>query len=230
MKNSKNKKVISTILALVLVLLSSGGVSEATSNKTYNLNIEKIVALDISRLDTLPKEETYSIDEVIQIMENSGYTSNSIESFRMSLTPEIENYNRNNIYFQIFSMDRFSFESGGYRYNITPRVWVGLEYLPGQSTPTRIVALRDAHVDTSVGYGNSRCEFRGQVSYNLTSGRSFQTVTYGDAYGYGVMNVTGSVQIGIGGFAIATINLGNPSNFLRTISFPSNYYSAALDG
>lgn len=125
-------------------------------------------------------------------------------------------------------MDNFTFDSGFYRYNITPVIWVGLEYA-SESTPSRIVSLKDAHVDTSEGYGNKRCEFQGKVAYHLVNGRSFNTMTYGSVYGYGLNKFSGPLEIGIGGFSKAILNVGNPSNFLRTVSFQRDYYSAALD-
>lgn len=183
----------------------------------------ELKAKSIDILDSLPIEETYSYEETIKILEKYNYGDNYIRDFKNEYA---KLNSSSSIRYQIFTFESEKIDQGIFRYNLTPKIWVGLEY-SGSPSPNRIVSLKAADISTSEGYGNKKCVFNGSIEYNLISGREFQMLINGDVYKNGNLNVNLGIEISFGS-AKSYFIVNNGSGFIQDVYFQRDYYSAGL--
>lgn len=228
LKGIKMKKNNVILLVIMLLLLIAPNSIYVQDDLNKSINFYEMEAVPIDRLDTLPIEETYSFEEALNIMIESGVDKDFIETFKNNheASPS-KTMASGTERFQVFTMNGFTFDQGRFRYDLRPRIWVGLMYYDSGS-PDHITSLRDAHVSTSPGYGNKNAVFKGIIAYHLVSGGEFSLLTYGDVFKEGTMTWEASDEVKVKEKGKASITICNGAGRLRDVSFTDTYYSSSL--
>lgn len=218
--NNMVKKILTSLLAtlMFLIILPTKVFAEENEfNKTFETSekyvfkqLDNIKNIDLN--NTLSPEEYYSfigqhnenfkthyaphLISVQQGTNNTGYTRYLLVSGR-SYT--IETWNG-------VSTWRDS-------YGCEPRFAVQLYYASSGAKP-KITAIKHADMYTGLG---SPCTFEGNIYVELISGKSFYYSYSGNLYQRGQMNVSGSLNIGIGKAASVKITISNGDGFISNI-------------
>lgn len=233
-----NKRRIIALFTLMLLVIPNVTFASSDSLNSSEVLPTEIIELEVSgainkldfitpdELETLPIERTYSYDEALEMYKQAGATKEELAKFEKNFASK--NYTRSiGSRMVIMAMDPYTFDSGLYRYSLTPKIWVEL-YYSGSATPDYIVSLSDANIDTSHGYG-AKCSFEGTVTYRLLAGNRFSMYTYGTVYKSGQMRVSGGVRVKVHEKGEVYITIENQgSGKLRDVNFQRDYYSAAM--
>lgn len=224
-----SKKFVSVMVAALLALssISSAIAIEPTSiteqtvaSSSYYDKLDQLEWIDYNDLDSLKYEDTYSYNELIIYLQSNGFTAEEALAYVGERPIETRS---SSVRYSLMRLDTFSY-SGGYK--LQPRVRVGLEYLNGSSSPSRIVSLENPTMYTG---GGSKCSFAGEVSVRLYSGNSFYYDFSGDLYKNGTVNWSVTGKIGIGEVGSAEGKITNGNGYITNVSDSGEYYSSSLN-
>lgn len=211
------KRIIS--LLLILMLFGTGATVNAEEKN------EPMKCVDINELTNLPYEETYSYQEVLRDMQlNNLISKEQINEFVAS-SSKMSALASEEIRYTTFYMDSYTFSHGFSTYVLQPRIYVGLLYVNGTSSPSKIVSLDAPFIFTGAG---NNCKFVGNIFYRLEAGNRFFIGTNGDVYETATVVSKGGIQVKLGGSATVNFEASNSNNYLRNVAFDVRYYSAGL--
>lgn len=217
------KRLITTIMALLLAFGSSSQVQAAQPTKSLlpYVNYEDLAHLSI--------EETYSYEEVLADMQNSGILSeNDILRFKISHFNTMSASYTETIRYSKFTMDPYVFWDDFYifNYELAPVFYCGLLYINGSYEPSKIVSLEGGHIYTG---GGSKCIFGGTMFYRLEAGNSFYYGVSGDVYKSGTTTVKVGAKVAVGESSTTNIEVTYSDNLIKNVDFDGRYLSAGLN-
>ena len=188
------KKIITAVLAtlMLLIVLPTTVLAEERESNQNSDSSEKYIFKQFDDIKDITLNNTFSATE-----ENTeGYTRYLLVS---GGSYTIENWKG------VRTWKDF--------YGCEPRFAIQLYYAYPGAKP-KITAIK--HVDMYTGLG-SPCTFDGTIYVELISGKSFYYSYSGNLYERGQMNISGSLNIGIGKAASATITVSNGDGFISNI-------------
>lgn len=198
-----------------------GEVSEAavSSSETIAEKADALKCYSLSDPDALLSENTYSYDEMIAYLIESGFTP--VEAYEY-MGPRPVETRSSRIEYQVVALDTAVVKR---LYKLTHKFRMHLEYRNGSSSPSRIVGLSNPQISTAKG---AKCAFEGDVFYELYDGRSFYCDYSGKLYKDGQPKaVTG--EIGVGENITVSISVTNGNGYITDVYESANYYSSSLD-
>ena len=207
------KKIITAVLAtlMLLIVLPTRVFAEERESNQNSDSSEKYIFKDITLNNTLSPEE-YE-----EFMGNDKDTTMYYTSYSTSSATEenTEGYTR----YLLVSGGSYTIENwAGVRtwkgyFGCEPRFAIQLYYAYSGAKP-KITAIKHADMYTGIG---SPCIFDGTIYVELISGKSFYYSYSGNLFERGQMNVSGSLNIGIGKAASATITVSNGDGFISNV-------------
>ncbi|MGN9164906.1 hypothetical protein ACTNDY_06410 [Tissierellaceae bacterium HCP3S3_D8] len=226
--------VISLILVLSILIPSL-----VFADTTPEPKKGTIPAIPIEELATLPIEKTYSYEEMLEIMKQNNEDLRNIEEFKNSHKENLKQINMGTkrsenmgtrssgtVRYQVFRFDTESYVHNVFAYHIQPQIQVGLLYYAGPQ-PDSIVSLRNPNIYTS---GRASSIDNGRFVYELISGNEFSIWVTGKLYDGGTTSVKGSIKIGLGEYAQATLEAENKGKtWIRDLDIEHTFYSSGLN-
>lgn len=201
----------------VLVLLAV--IIAGIKIKHSNLDKNNMICHDITELENLQKEETYTHKEMVNYLASNVYSTKEAQKI-MGMQSGLDN-----VHYSIFKMNSFSYKIGGSKVTLEPRFVMGLEYNDKSNTPNKILSLHPIGVFDEDGF---YCVFDGNILCELTSGNSFYYNIYGNLYKKGISNYDFVDKITVGLSATIKGNVNNVDNHYKNISESEEYYSSKL--
>lgn len=225
------------LLVLCMALLSTTAFAagrnlepsiESLQQLPYEEKLERLEWHDISELDSIKKEDTYTYDEYILYLKSNGFTDEEALEFAGERPMETRS---STVRYSPFSMKVFTYRDqdpleDGY-YKIQAKISVGMEYLGNSSSPHRIVALMSPSVYTSVR-GGDKCAFDGNIEYTLTAGNEFYYCFSGSLYKRGNTQWKLGGKIGIGESFTLEASFSGDDGFITDVYEGETYHSDAL--
>lgn len=158
------KKWIILIVSILVIVLSGGYLIVDHQKQTTESNTTLVTVYDIyedntlkwqdySKLDTLTKEETYSVDEMNNYLMSEGYDELLVNDFTIGME-DVEN-----VRYGLINMKTFDYDN----YDVQVRLIAGLDYTNSE-TPVKITSVIDPYA--YVGEGEDSV-FVGQIDCRL---------------------------------------------------------------
>lgn len=221
------KKLIIILVCAILNVVGLPTITKAAGNDVKILNDEKgndLVWHDVSDLDTLSIDQTYTYEEMVEYLSNEGYSKKEIiEEFGLS---ENNLERGTDVHYTLVKMKVFQYKAGLFStYDLQVRFTVGLQYSGTNVSPDKMVSLGGAHIYT--GYGEL-CKFAGEIYYKLVAGNEIYYSFYGDIFESGTVNWSVSAKIGIGEDASVEGNISNGNGHKYNVSESETSISAGL--
>lgn len=214
------RKILILFLTIFIVNNVRMDLIQAKETQSFESQSEDLIWHDISELDSISKEDTYTYDELLNLLITNGYSYK--EAKKMMGKKKLSTRASTEIRYSLFRLKTYTY---GGLYKLQPRFNVGLEYTKGISAPNRIVSLQAAHIYTGDG---AQCVFTGKIFYKLEAGNSFYYNFYGDIYKKGNINWSIGATVGVGETGNVSATISNGSNFYRNVSEAGRYTSAGL--
>lgn len=219
------KKIFSLVIsALLIVTLSFPVLAQDTYPSTNSSVQDNLVWHDISELETLPYDQTFSYDEMASLLLSHGFSM--YDATQMIGEKQPVTYGNTEVRYSLMRMNTFEYKEWFSTYKLQARFTVGLEYVKGAYSPTKLVSLQGSHVYTGDG---SKCVFSGTIEYKLVSGNSFYYNFYGDIYKKGTVNWSVGTTVGIGENSSITATISNGDGFVKNVSETETYKSSGLE-
>lgn len=217
------------LLLLVFAMFLGMNLSSYATTDTSVTSKEIIQAISFEELATLPIDQAYSYEEMIEDKYINGLITREefqekINEHRSSLKANTTN-SRGIVLYTKFTLDSYEFSKGLFRYELTPIMYVGL-YYSSSGSPDHIDSIEDPYIRTSDG---ASCEFAGSIFYRLESGNSFYYGVNGDVYKTATTTTSGGGTINIGKSATINFNVTYSNDFLKNVDFDGRYYSRSLN-
>lgn len=195
------KKFITSIVVIIFLIFL--GVMTFTKNSPRKT--EGMEALKYEHLEALSIEETYDYEEILKDMEiNDLATTEMVANFKTQHETNVKLTSINStgtIRYAKLAMNSHRFTKGFNKYELTPIIYVGLNYT-SDTQPNKIISIAEPYIST---LGASKCVFNGSIFYKLENGHSF--------------------FYGVNGYVYKAKN--SKSHF-KNINFDGRYYSDAL--
>jgi hypothetical protein len=214
-----------TIMALLAAILLVGTSTTANAEENY----VPMKCVDINELSNLPYEETYTYQEVLADMEHNNLISKEeVNAFKAS-NSKLSIQSSQEIRYSTFYMDSYSFKDdvliGAKTYVLQPRIYVGLTYVNGSTTPSKIASIDAPYIYTG---GGTECKFAGNIFYRLEAGNRFFMGINGDAYKTGAVTTKIGLKVGVGDSSTISYEISSTKDYLKNVAWDCNYYSAGL--
>ena len=213
------KKIITAVLAtlMLLIVLPTRVFAEERESNQNSDSSEKYIFKQFDDIKDITLNNTLSPEEYEEFMGNDKDTTMYYTSYSTSSATEenTEGYTR----YLLVSGGSYTIENwAGVRtwkgyFGCEPRFAIQLYYAYSGAKP-KITAIKHADMYTGIG---SPCIFDGTIYVELISGKSFYYSYSGNLYQQGQMNVSGSLNVGIGSAASVTITISNGNGFISNI-------------
>ena len=213
------KKIITAVLAtlMLLIVLPTRVFAEERESNQNSDSSEKYIFKQFDDIKDITLNNTLSSEEYEKFMGNDKDTTMYYTSYSTSSATEenTEGYTR----YLLVSGGSYTIENwAGVRtwkgyFGCEPRFAIQLYYAYSGAKP-KITAIKHADMYTGIG---SPCIFDGTIYVELISGKSFYYSYSGNLFERGQMNVSGSLNIGIGKAASATITVSNGDGFISNV-------------
>ncbi len=220
---NKIKKILLSVFAITVFL--GGMITYPTTISAAENKNNELIWHDISELDSLPAEEAYSYDELMNKLVTNGYSYQEAKEIMGEKPVLTSSKAKSQIKYSLFRMNVYSYKSGFKTYKLQARFSIGLEYINNSASPTRIKYIQAPHIYTGDG---AKCVFTGNIFYKLTAGNSFYYNFYGDVYKAGSIQWSAGATIGLGKSASVTATISNGDGFVRNVSEAETYTSTGL--
>ena len=202
------KKIITAVLAtlMLLIVLPTTVLAEERESNQNSDSSEKYIFKQFDDIKDITLNNTLSSEEYEKFMGNDKDTTMSYNSYSTSSATEenTEGYTR----YLLVSGGSYTIENWkGVRtwkdfYGCEPRFAIQLYYAYPGAKP-KITAIKHADMYS--------------IYVELISGKSFYYSYSGNLYQQGQMNVSGSLNVGIGSAASVTITISNGNGFISNI-------------
>lgn len=222
------KKVLLTTLLILLFVFNKDVIVKAAKMDNIQANAS-MSSVSFDDLANLPIDETYSYEEVLLDMQNSGiFVLEDINQFKENHLKTIRASGTEEIRYSKFTMDAYTFIHGTIflrRYELTPVFYGGLLYINGHPSPDKLVSLEGGHIKTSDG---DNCVFGGSMFYTLEAGNRFYYGVYGNVYKSGSLTISAGAKVGVGESSFVSMSVSYTNDFIKNVDFDGRYQSAGL--
>lgn len=204
------KTILRIVMGVFVIACIIVGKQYVKKQEVVEENKKDMFWVEVASLDTLPKENAYTYQDLVDALTTRGY-----QGTKMNL--KLNQQGEEDVWYVPIQLPQRTITSSKEEMNTSVKAIVGLTY-EGER-PTKMVSLMAAFYDT----GNQDSVFAGDILYILEDSKSFFIHTAGDIYQKGKMQVTSDQFVEEGGHGHTNSTIIDGDHHFKNVSITDRY-------